>query len=107
MTYGTNSLEFPPAPSIPQVAYDEGKAAPRFFRPTTIAAPSTQAMQKQSLIPFGVMVQPLAQPTQYDYAEGTPEVPLVDFGPEGPFRCQRCKGYVNVNYTWLQEGRKA
>lgn len=53
------------------------------------------------------MIQPLAQATQYDYAEGTGEVSTVDFGEEGPFRCTRCKTYVNPHFTWLQEGRKA
>ena len=53
------------------------------------------------------MIQPLAQPSQYDYAEGTGEVPVVDFGEDGPFRCQRCKAYVNPNFSWLQDGRKA
>lgn len=53
------------------------------------------------------MIQPLAQPSAQDYAEGTGEVPQIDFGEEGPFRCQRCKAYVNPGFTWLAEGRKA
>lgn len=70
-------------------------------------APKDQAMQTSSGITFGVMIQPLAQPSQYDYAEGTGEVPLVDFLEEGPFRCQRCKAYVNPGFTWLNEGKTA
>ena len=53
------------------------------------------------------MIQPLAQPTAADYNEGTGEVPIVDFGEDGPFRCMRCKAYVNPHFTWLQDGRKA
>ena len=34
-------------------------------------------------------------------------MPLVDFQEEGPFRCMRCKAYVNPYFTWLNEGRKA
>ena len=56
---------------------------------------------------FGLLIQPLAQPSQFDYNEGTGEVPLVDFGEEGPFRCQRCRAYVNPNFTWIAEGKKA
>ena len=64
-------------------------------------------MQTQSVIPFGVMIQPLAQPTQYDYAEGYGDIPLVDFLEDGPLRCNRCKAYVNPGFQFTQEGRKA
>ena len=64
-------------------------------------------MQTQSGIAFGVMVQPLAQPTQYDYSEGYPEVPQIDFLEDGPFRCSRCKAYVNPCFQFIHEGRKA
>ena len=70
-------------------------------------APIDHKMQQQSGVPFGLMIQPLAQPTQHDYAQGTGEVPLIDFGEEGPFRCTRCKTYVNPNFSWIQDGRKA
>jgi protein transport protein SEC24 len=39
--------------------------------------------------------------------EGTGEVPLVDFNEAGPFRCGRCKAYVNSAFQWVQDGRKA
>ena len=77
------------------------------MRTTTTLAPLNQQMQTSSGITFGVMMQPMAQPSQYDYAEGYGEVPLVDFGEDGPFRCSRCKAYVNPYFTWLNEGRKA
>jgi hypothetical protein len=41
---------------VPFVSYDEGKAPPRFFRPTTMAAPIDQNMQTQSGVEFGVMI---------------------------------------------------
>jgi protein transport protein SEC24 len=64
-------------------------------------------MQTQSGIAFGVMIQPLAQPSQYDHAEGYGEVPQIDFLEDGPFRCGRCKAYVNPAFQFIQEGRKA
>lgn len=31
----------------------------------------------------------------------------MDFLEDGPFRCSRCKAYVNPNFTWINDGRKA
>jgi len=31
----------------------------------------------------------------------------VDFGEDGPFRCNRCKAYVNPFFKFTQDGRKA
>ncbi len=56
MKYGTASPDFPPAPTVPCVSYDEGKAGPRFMRPTTMSAPQDQKMQETSGISFGVLV---------------------------------------------------
>ena len=32
---------------------------------------------------------------------------MVDFGPAGPLRCQRCKAYVNPFMTFVNGGREA
>jgi protein transport protein SEC24 len=53
------------------------------------------------------MIQPLADPTAYDYAEETGGIPEVNFMDNGPFRCRRCHSYVNPYYQWLAEGKKA
>ena len=53
------------------------------------------------------MIQPFADPTAYDYAEETGGIPEVSYLNEGPFRCSRCKTYVNPYFTWLQDGKKA
>ena len=44
--YGTASPEFPPAPTVPQVAIDEGKSGPRFLRPSAMQAPQDMKMQQ-------------------------------------------------------------
>ena len=49
----------------------------------------------------------MAQPSQYDYAEGYGELPLVDFLEDGPLRCTRCKAYVNPGFQFTSDGRKA
>jgi protein transport protein SEC24 len=36
-----------------------------------------------------------------------PEMPVIDYGEDGPFRCQRCKAYVNVYMTFIEGGMKA
>ena len=64
-------------------------------------------MQTTSGISFGVTIQPLAQPSQYDYAEGYGDLPVVDFLEDGPFRCSKCKAYVNPSFQFTQDGRKA
>ena len=46
------------------------------------------------------MCQPLAQTPE---VEGP--VPVVDFGADGPVRCERCKAYVNPFFTFVEGGR--
>ena len=53
------------------------------------------------------MIQPLAQPSQHDYAQGTHEVPYAHFDEPGPFRCARCKAYINAQFSFIEEGKKA
>ena len=39
-------------------------------------------------------------------AEGEEPIHEADLGPNGPVRCQRCKGYVNCFVKWLNDGSK-
>ena len=48
-------------------------------------------------MPFGFLVQPFAEE----------EIPCVDYGEDGPFRCQRCKAYVNPNMVFKDGGMTA
>ena len=49
--------------------------------------PATEDIRKQSGVPFGLVLSPLAR-----VQEGENEPPISDFGPTGPVRCMRCKG---------------
>ena len=56
--------------------------------------PSTEEIRKQSGVPFGLVISPLAR-----IEEGENEPPISDFGPAGPVRCMRCKGNYNISAT--------
>ena len=34
------------------------------------------------------------------------DIPCIDYGEEGPFRCQRCKAYINPYMTFSDWGQK-
>ena len=59
----------------------------RYIRSTMYHVPSTEEIRKQSGVPFGLVISPLAR-----IEEGENEPPISDFGPAGPVRCMRCKG---------------
>ncbi len=105
--YLTRSFEIPPSPCIPSIAIDEGNTIPKYMRPTVINAPQDQSMQTISQIPFGFVVQPLAEIGQQEYNQGVEELPVIDSGEEGPFRCFRCKSYVNPYMSFVDHGNKA
>ena len=43
----------------------------------------------------------------YEYQNELSDIPLVDYGEEGPFRCYRCKAYVNPYMLFIEAGSKA
>lgn len=47
------------------------------------------------------MIQPFAQ-----QPDNEAPVPVVDFGENGPPRCQGCRGYINAWCTWTNAGQK-
>lgn len=58
-------------------------------------------MFNNTFIPFGVVVQPLA-----DVGEGEEEVPLIYPLNEAPFRCSRCKTYINSFFQFTDSGNQ-
>jgi hypothetical protein len=65
-------------------------------------------MQTLSGLTFGVMVQPLAALSQLELNNGLEPLPEINYEDvNGPFRCNRCKGYVNPHFQFTSEGRKA
>lgn len=65
--FPTKNNEYPPSAGIPFIQIDEGQVGPKYMRGTVIQAPMEQDFQKQSNIPFGFLVQPLAEMTQHEY----------------------------------------
>jgi len=53
--------------------------------------PATSGLHSKSKIPLACAMQPFAEP-----GPGEDPVPVVDCGEDGPTRCGRCRGYVNV-----------
>jgi protein transport protein SEC24 len=45
--------------------------------------------------------------TPLEYAKEVPDIPYIDYGEEGPFRCYRCKAYVNPYMTFVEGGIKS
>ncbi|WVO12699.1 hypothetical protein L204_100307 [Cryptococcus depauperatus] len=115
---------------IPQVqtdyrGVDQGNSLPRFIRTTLSCVPSNGQLLDTTALPFALLVQPLA-PLRYDEAP----VPCVSswisgqspFDPpsfkgeqwgaegegneDGPPRCDKCRGYINVWSNFIDGGRK-
>ncbi|KAJ1565842.1 Protein transport protein Sec24D, partial [Nowakowskiella sp. JEL0078] len=95
------SKGMPPLTATDFVAVDDGNCSPRFARMTTYNMPATAELATSSLVPLGLVVQPLA-----DVEYGERPVPVVDAGPSGPVRCSRCRGYINSFVTFVDGGRK-
>lgn len=53
-----------------------------------------------SRMPLAMVMQPFAQRPPYE-----DPIPLVDFGPDGPVRCSRCRAYMNPFMTFGKGGR--
>ena len=77
------------------------------MRATAVQAPQENSFVTQSFLPFGFFVQPLAVQTQVEYNNQMPEFPVIEVSEEGPFRCHRCKAYVNPNMQFQDGGFKA
>lgn len=91
----------PPPASSDFVCVDEGCCNPRFIRPTLNHVPANKEVLKQCGLPLAAIVCPLAE-----LQEDELPIPLVDFGPTGPLRCNRCRAYVNSFTKFTQGGRK-
>jgi protein transport protein SEC24 len=100
VAFPTSSRSVPPFSTTNFRAIDEGSCNPRFIRSTMYNIPTTDAILKQSSIPFGIIVQPLA-----DLNPDETPIEVIDFGKSGPVRCTRCLAYVNPNFQFLNGGR--
>lgn len=91
----------PPLVTSKFVVRDYGNASPRFIRSTMYNVPATPELMKQSGVPLGLVVSPMAA-----VGEGESEPPLTDFGAAGPVRCMRCKAYMCPFMRFIDGGRR-
>ncbi|KAI9653444.1 MAG: COPII coat Sec23p-Sfb3p heterodimer component [Alyxoria varia] len=99
--YPTMEQHLPPPASVPFVAVDQGNASPKFARLTLNSVPTSSETLNSTSIPLGLVLQPLARK-----ADGEQEVPVIQYGDEGPPRCRRCRTYMNPFMIFRQGGNK-
>lgn len=95
----TTSYTNPPPSYSNFITRDDGNAGPRFVRASLYKVPTEESILNSTGIPLGIILQPFADCTQDEEA-----VPTIDYGDLGPFRCSRCRGYINPHWTWTQNG---
>ncbi|KAI1878414.1 hypothetical protein JX265_000346 [Neoarthrinium moseri] len=99
--YPTFERHVPPPASISYVAFDQGNSAPKFTRLTMNNIPASKEGLNSMGLPLGLLVQPLAK-----LQPGELEIPLLDFGDQGPPRCRRCRAYINPFMMFRSGGSK-
>lgn len=99
--YPTFERHVPPPATISFVAYDQGNSSPKFTRLTINNIPASAENLNSTGLPLGLVLQPLA-PLQ----AGELEIPVLDFGDQGPPRCRRCRAYINPFMMFRSGGSK-
>jgi protein transport protein SEC24 len=99
--YRTCSKQIPPLASTNYRVIDEGICSPRFLRMTSYNVPCTEELLIQSMMPFGALVQPLAE-----LEVGEAPIEVITPSASGPMRCRRCRAYVNAFMPFIDGGRK-
>ncbi|KAG4094588.1 Sec23/Sec24 trunk domain-containing protein [Neocallimastix lanati (nom. inval.)] len=99
--YLTSSKSMPPLVSTEVKVIDDGNCSPRFMRLTSYNIPSSEDLLNSSMLPLGLIIQPLAEVPPYEEP-----IPLIDNGETGPIRCRRCKGYINPGVAFVDGGRR-
>lgn len=91
----------PPLVTTKFTVQDQGNASPRFVRSTMYTVPTTTDIMKQTSVPFGLILSPMARVEEGEY-----EPPIVDMGEIGPVRCIRCKAYMSPFMQFIDSGRR-
>ena len=99
--YNTMEMHIPPPGPIPFVAQDQGNSSPKHARLTLNNIPSSSDALRQTGLPLGLVLQPLAK-----MQAGEKPVPVLDFGDLGPPRCRRCRAYINPFMVFRSGGNK-
>ncbi|KAI0244733.1 COPII coat Sec23p-Sfb3p heterodimer component [Massospora cicadina] len=82
----------------------KGNANPKFMRITTGNLPAYKDLADTLQLPLALVLQPMADLRPDEVGFAMMPVPEVDFGPDGPLRCTRCKGYINPSVTFVSGG---
>ena len=99
VTFVTSAINGPPPSYTNYITVDDGNAGPRYIRSTYYKFPTEESLANSTHVPLGLIIQPLADPSPDEEP-----VPVTDYGEAGPLRCNRCRGYVNPNWTFVQGG---
>lgn len=91
----------PPLVTTNFITQDQGNTSPRYIRSTMYTVPTTNDIIKQTNVPFGLVISPMARIVQ-----GECEPPIVDMGEIGPVRCVRCKAYMCPFMQFIDAGRR-
>merc|ERR1719410_1831793 len=93
--------KMPPLVTTNFMTMDQGNSGPRLMRSTMYSVPDQPDMKKQTSVPLGLVMSPLATPLEGEYP-----IPVVDMGQIGPVRCMRCKAYMSPFMTFTDGGKR-
>ncbi|KAJ4426456.1 hypothetical protein ANN_27270 [Periplaneta americana] len=99
--YTNQKGQVPPLVTTHFITQDQGNASPRFLRSSMYNVPATIDMMKQTAVPFGIVVSPLARTLDEEYLP-----PIVNIPEIGPVRCNRCKAYMCPFMQFIDGGRR-
>jgi protein transport protein SEC24 len=91
----------PPLVTTLFTTVDQGNSGPGLMRATMYSVPDTPDMKKQTSVPLGLVMSPLAEPGPGEYP-----VPVVNLGDMGPVRCLRCKAYISPYMVFTDGGKR-
>ena len=101
LKYKTSSNEVPPPPNVPFAAIDEGQANPKLMRSTMYKVPVNPTIHNDVQVPMGVVVHPFA-----NLIEDDTQIPIANWGEDGPIRWTTCGGYINPGTVLLDNGTR-
>uniref|UniRef100_A0A2S2QTF0 Protein transport protein Sec24C n=1 Tax=Sipha flava TaxID=143950 RepID=A0A2S2QTF0_9HEMI len=90
----------PPLVTTDFTVQDGGNASPRLIRSTMYCVPTTTDIMKQTSVPFGLVISPLAKIKPEEYPP-----PIINTGEVGPVRCKRCKAYMSPFMQFIDGGK--
>ncbi|KAL5234430.1 hypothetical protein ACI65C_001840 [Semiaphis heraclei] len=90
----------PPLVTTDFTVQDSGNASPRLIRSTMYCVPTTTDIMKQTSVPFGLVISPLAKIKPDEYP-----LPIINTGEIGPVRCKRCKAYMSPFMQFIDGGK--